>query len=75
MIENKFRFTIGSDLDYEKLIAVIGYDYELVAILDQEEGFENLRIKIYPSKYEDYWEFEYQDFFQVITKAKERLGR
>lgn len=73
MKEKKFNFTVGSDLDYEDLIADIGFDNQLVALLTQEEGFENMKIKIFPRANGESWEFSLRDFEDVIKSAKERL--
>ena len=73
MTETNFEFTIGSDVDFEDLIADIGFENNLVAILTQEEGFQNLRINIYPPKNNEFWDFRLDEFETVIQKAKERL--
>lgn len=73
MKENKFEFNVRSDTDYNELIADIGFENNLVAILTQEDGFENMRIKIYPSKNGESWDFRLDDFQKVIDLAKKRL--
>jgi len=73
MKKNIFEFTVGSDLDYENLIADIGFDNQLVALITQEEGFENLRIQIYPPAVGDCWDFPLKEFEEVVQKAKQRL--
>jgi len=73
MTELNFEFSVGSDLDYENLIADIGFDNNLVAILTQEEGFQNMRIKIYPPKLNEFWDFKLDEFEDVINRAKNRL--
>lgn len=73
MTETNFKFSIGSDLDYENLIADIGFNNNLVALLTQEEGFHNLRIKIYPQKNGEFWDFRLDEFEDVINRAKARL--
>ena len=42
MSEINFEFSVGSDVDYNNLIADIGFGNNLVALLTQEEGFEKL---------------------------------
>ncbi|MGA8163395.1 MAG: hypothetical protein WB791_00025 [Waddliaceae bacterium] len=69
----KFNFSVGSDFDYEDLIADIGYDNQLVALLTQEEGFENMKIKIYPPRDGDCWNFRLDEFEEIIHKARKRL--
>jgi hypothetical protein len=73
MMENKFNFSIGSDLEYEDLIADIGYENQLVALLTQEEGFDNMKIIIYPPSKSYTWNFSLKDFEEIILKAKRRL--
>ncbi len=73
MKEINFEYSVGSDLDYEDLIADIGFDNQLVALLTQEDGFENLRIQLYPSKNANYWDFRLDELEAIIQKAKQRL--
>ena len=73
MKEVNFEFTIGSDVDYEDLIADIGFDNQLVALLTQEAGFENLRIQIHPPVDGGCWNFRLDEFEEIIQKAKHRL--
>ena len=73
MKEKKFEFTVGSDIDFGDLIADIGFENKLVALLTKEEGFENLRIRIYPPKDEEYWDFRFDQFEEIINRAKKRL--
>ena len=67
------EYSVASDVDFEDLIADIGFDDKLVALLTQEDGFENLRIRLYPPKDREYWEFRFDEFQNVILKAKNRL--
>jgi hypothetical protein len=73
MKEINFEFTVGSDTDYEELIADIGYENNLVALLTQEDGLQNLRIKIYPTKDKECWDFRLDEFEEIIHLAKKRL--
>jgi phage pi2 protein 07 len=73
MKEINFEFTVGSDIDYEDLIADIGFDNKLVALLTQEKGFDNIRILIYPPTEGDHWDFRLNEFEEIIHKAKNRL--
>lgn len=75
MKETAFKFNIASDIDFfEDLIANIYFDTNLVAILTQENGFENLRIQIYPPENRETWDFRFDEFEEIIQKAKKRLG-
>jgi phage pi2 protein 07 len=73
MKKTNFEYSIASDVDYEDLIADIGFNNNLVAILSQEEGFENMKITIYPPQNSEYWNFQLDEFQDVIQKAKNRL--
>jgi len=74
MTEINFEFTIGSDVDFENLIADIGFENNLVALLTQEDGIENLRIRIYPPKNKEFWDFRFDEFEEAIHRAKQRLS-
>ncbi len=39
----------------------------------QEQGFENLRIRIYPPKNGEYWDFRFDEFESIINEARKRL--
>lgn len=73
MTEAKFEFSVGSDVDFEDLVADIGFDDNIVALLSQEEGFENLRIRIYPPKVGGFWDFRFDEFESIIQKARKQL--
>ncbi len=73
MKEVNFEFSVGSDVDYDNLVADIGFENKLVALLTQEEGFEKIRIQIHPPTEGEYWDFCLNDFEEVIQKAKKRL--
>jgi hypothetical protein len=73
MIYNKFRIDIADDLDYGDLIADIYFEDQIIAMLTQEHGFENMEIKIYPPKTRDFWAFKFSEFEEAIQYAKLRL--
>jgi len=73
MTEIKFEYSVGSDDSFNDLVADIGFDDQLVAMLTQEDGFENLRIIIYPPENTDFWNFRFDEFEAVIQKARKRL--
>lgn len=73
MKENNFEYSIASDIDFEDLIADIRFENNLVALLTQEEGFQNLRIRIYPPKNTELWDFRLDEFEEIIQRAKTRL--
>ena len=73
MSETNFEFSIGSDTDFEELIVDIGFNDNLVALITQENGFRNLRIRIYPPKNQEYWDFKLNEFEEIIQRSKKRL--
>ncbi len=74
MNETNFEFSVGSDPEFEDLVADIGFNENLVALLTQEQGFDNLRIRLYPPKNLDFWDFRLDEFEKVLSNAKQRLG-
>lgn len=76
-IEEKggFDVDVGSYTDYEDLIADIKFDNELVALITQEKGFENLKITIYSHEKNGKWEFRFEEFDAAIQHAKKRLWK
>ena len=68
-----FDFSIASDVDYEDLIADIGVEDQLFAILSQEEGYDKMRIKIYPPQEGDCWDLSLSTLERTIRQVKERL--
>jgi len=73
MTEVNFEFTVASDVDSEDLIADIGFEDNLVALVTQEDGFQNLRIRIYPPKNKEFWDFRFDEFEDILHRVKERL--
>ncbi len=73
MEDVKFEFSVGSDPEFDDLVADIGFEDHLVALLTQEDGFDNLRIRIFPPIDEPFWDFHFNDFEKILNKAKERL--
>ncbi|MCH1429143.1 MAG: hypothetical protein L7U87_00120, partial [Chlamydiales bacterium] len=59
--------------EYEDLTADIYYKDEFVAMLSQENGFENLEIEISAPKEEERWVFNFKEFEEVLSYAKKRL--
>lgn len=73
MINEKFRIDIFGDLDYEDLVADVYFEDKILVVLTQEEGFQNLRIRIYPPKDVEFWDFRFDEFEDIINRAKNRL--
>jgi hypothetical protein len=75
MIFKNFRVNIVGDLAYEDLVADVKYKEQVVAMLTQERGYENLEIEIYPPEDPDqnFWVFNFAEFDEAIQYAKRRL--
>jgi hypothetical protein len=74
-MSNKFKIIISSDLDYEELCAEIYYGDQFVAILTQENGFENLEIEIYTAENNKIWVFKFKEFETILKEAKDQLWK
>lgn len=74
MLSKDFRIDIGSDIDYEDLVAIIYYKDQFVAQLSQEEGFAKLVIEL-PSAMNCKKPIivQLQEFEEAIAHAKKRL--
>ena len=46
-MQKKFEIIIGSPLDYEELVAYIVIDGEHVALLNQDEGKDKIKIEFF----------------------------
>lgn len=45
MNDSKIRILLSSDSDYEKLIAEIYYEDKFIALLNQDEGLDSMKIE------------------------------
>jgi hypothetical protein len=73
MIIGNFRIDIVGDLEYEDLIADVYFNDQIVAVITQESGYENMEIEIYPPKIQKFWLFKMSEFESAIQYAKKRL--
>ena len=64
---------MSSDDEYEDLCAEIYHENQFIAILSQEEGFENLKIEFFSSKTDESWVFNFKELEQALMSAKETL--
>jgi hypothetical protein len=67
----KFRITIASLPDRERLVAEILYDGVQWAEISQET--DEVAIQFYSHPRKKYWEFTYDEAIQVLEKAKNKL--
>lgn len=73
MIDENIEYSIGSDPEFKDLVADIGIQDQLIALLTQEEGYENMRIRIFPPINQKFWDLNLKDFENAIENAKKRL--
>jgi hypothetical protein len=64
---------LGSDVDFEDLVADIGFGNQLVTLLTEENGIENVRIRIYKLKEVEFWDFRLDDFERIIHRAQKHV--
>ena len=67
-----FKIRICSDLDYQGMVVDIVYNNATFATLNQDEGIENIEIKLYSSQ-EKFLEFSLEEFIEILEKAKKLL--
>ena len=71
MEESRYRIIIGSPVDYEELVAYINIDGNDVALLNQENGTDNLKIEFF--KEPEVNEVDYKVFLEALQSAKKEL--
>lgn len=70
---NEFEIQVLSDKDYEDLIAEVLYGEEFFLLIDQEEGFGNFKLSIYPRDNGKPWNIKLSELDQVLKKTINRL--
>lgn len=73
IILNKFDISVGDDSEHEDLTAEISTEEYFLALMSQEDGFENLQLEIYPCPNGKPWIFRLDEFLKVIEASKQRL--
>jgi len=73
MENSKFKIFISSDLEYEELVAEIQYNKQIFAIVNQEQGRDQLEIEIMEPAFGHSWKFNYSEFLKVIEMAQAAL--
>jgi len=69
--ENRYQIIIGSPVDYEELVAYINIDGKDVALLNQDEGAEKLKIEFFDEP--KIKELDYYVFLEALQAAKKDL--
>lgn len=68
------EYSVVSNSGREDLYAELLFDdYQFGEILFDKKS-SSFKIKIYPQKHSTAWQFNYDDFYKLITDAKNRLA-
>nr|WP_279077815.1 hypothetical protein [Hafnia alvei] len=67
--KDQLKIVIASDVDYEKLIAEIYRNDEFIALLQQEDGADNIKVEFSP----DLVSLNLEWFQNALNKAKNKL--
>ncbi len=73
---DKFKVIIASDVDYDKLIAEIYYEGKFVALIDQDNGINDMRIEFPGSENSEppiIKTLPLQEFVDAINRARDLL--
>lgn len=71
-MDKKFSIEFCSDLDYEEMVADIYYDGHAIGMITQEDGIENMQIKIYQLLVNTL-DIPLDDYVATLLKAKNHL--
>jgi hypothetical protein len=69
----RFRFTVGSEPEYEDLVGDLYFDDAPVCILTQEKGFDAMEVQFLPAPGGDRWHFSLKDFEEALAALKKRM--
>lgn len=69
----RFRIVVSSDPDHEDLVGEIYFDDEIVFILSQEGGIDNLDAEFVPRADGTPWTFKLVEFEEALATVKKRL--
>jgi hypothetical protein len=72
-MKNRFQIIIGSPLDYEELVAYIVVDGEHIALLNQDEGKDNIKIEFFDEP--RIKKIDFNVFIEALNEAKNKLMR
>jgi len=84
-MKKDLHLEISSDLSYEGMVVeIVGnrkvidkqkkyYSQTHIATLDLDKGVENIQIKIFPPINKQNWDFSYNEFTEILQKAKKLL--
>ena len=70
-MKSKFQIQIISDIDFEKLIAEISYGGKFIALVNQENGAENLQVQFSDNLKDTFYNFS--ELLTALKNAKRQL--
>lgn len=70
-MEKRFQIIIGSPVDYEELVAYIVIDGDHIALLNQDEGKDKIRIEFFDEP--KLKKIDYNIFIDALQEAKNEL--
>lgn len=70
-MEKRFQIIIGSPLDYEQLVAYIVIDEKHVALLNQDEGKDKIKIEFFDEP--KVGKIDLNLFMEALVEAKNEL--
>lgn len=70
-MEKRFQIIIGSPLDYEELVAYIVVDGEHIALLNQDEGKDKIKIEFFEEP--KIKRIDFNVFVEALKEAKDKL--
>ncbi|MBJ7450418.1 MAG: hypothetical protein JHC93_08685 [Parachlamydiales bacterium] len=73
-MENEFRLVVSSNSDYEKMVIYLDFNRDLWAILNCDEGNDQIKIEIL-DKNEDKisWKMDLEALILALNNAKKKL--
>ncbi len=72
-MNSRFRFTLGSEPEYEDLVGDLYFDDCIVCVLTQEGGFEAMQIELHAPPQGGTWTFTLADFEEALAALKKRM--
>ena len=72
-MNSRFRFTVGSEPEYEDLVGDLYFDDHSVCVLTQEGGFDAMQIELQAPPDGRTWKFPLADFELAIAALKARM--
>ena len=70
-MKQSHEIIIGSPLNYEELVAYIRINKEVVALVQKEEGVDNMKIEFFDEKIKT--EIYLDNFLEALQEAKKEL--